>query len=76
MKAIEAIALVGEDRKVTVQLPDDVVPGSHRLVVIVEESLRHATSNWAIGDWPVHEAGLNDPEFTMRREELYGDNGR
>jgi hypothetical protein len=27
-------------------------------------------------DWPVHDAGLVDANFTMRREELYGDDGR
>jgi hypothetical protein len=27
-------------------------------------------------DWPVHDAALADPSFTMRREDLYGDDGR
>lgn len=32
--------------------------------------------SWTTDDWPVHDAALVDPNFTMRREELYGDNGR
>lgn len=76
MKAIETIALVGDDRRVTVQLPADVAPGTHRLVVVVEEPLSHSRQPWTMNDWPVHDARLTDPDFAMHREELYGDNGR
>lgn len=76
MKAIETVALVGDDRKVTVQLPADVTPGTHLLVVVIGEPLTNSRRNWTINDWPVHEGGLTDPNFAMRREELYGDSGR
>ena len=38
MKTIETIASVGEDRKLMVQLPAEVPPGDHRVVVIEEDT--------------------------------------
>lgn len=75
MKTIETTALVGDDRKLTVQLPPDV-PGPHQIVVVVDEPLSKQPQAWTTADWPVHDAALVDPSFTMRREDLYGDNGR
>jgi hypothetical protein len=37
MKAIELTAVVGEDRKLTVQLPPDIAPDPHQIVVVVAE---------------------------------------
>jgi hypothetical protein len=36
MKAIETTAIVGDDRTVTVQLPPDIAPGRHRIMVVVD----------------------------------------
>jgi hypothetical protein len=36
MKAIETTAVVGDDRRLTVQLPLDVAPGPHQIVVVVD----------------------------------------
>jgi hypothetical protein len=76
MKTIETTAVVGDDRKLTVQLPPDVIPGPHQIVVVVEGPVTERPQTWTTHDWPVHDAALVDPNFTMRREELYGDNGR
>lgn len=74
MKTIETTAVVGDDRKVTLQLPPDVEPGPHQIVVVLAGPLRPPT--WTMDDWPVHDATLEDPEFTMRREDMYDDHGR
>jgi hypothetical protein len=76
MKAIETTAVVGDDRKVTVQLPPDVDPGPHQLVVVLDVPRSEPLHAWTMDDWPVHDAALVDPNFTMRREDLYGDTGR
>jgi len=76
MKTIETTAIVGNDRKLTVQLPPDVAPGPHQIVIVVEGPLGERPQTWIMDDWPVHDAALVDPNFTMRREELYGDNSR
>jgi hypothetical protein len=76
MKAIETTAMVGDDRKLTVQLPADVAPGPHQIVVVIDGAPSERPQTWTMDDWPVHDAALVDPNFTMRREELYGDDGR
>jgi hypothetical protein len=76
MKAIELTAVVGEDRKLTVQLPPDIAPGLHQIVVVVAELSSKRPQAWTMDDWPIHDAGLVDASFTMRREDLYGDDGR
>jgi hypothetical protein len=75
MKTIEMTAMVGEDRKLTVQLPPDVTPGLHQVVVVVDGAPRQSMPAWTMHDWPVHDAALVDPNFSMRRQELYGDDG-
>jgi hypothetical protein len=75
MKSIETTVVVGDDRKLTVQLPPDVAPGPHQIVVVVD-ALKERPQAMTMADWPIHDAALVDPNFTMRREELYGDDGR
>lgn len=53
----------------TVQLPEDVAPGPYRLVVVIERDREPLTfSAHDVGPWP--------EGFTVRREEIYGDDGR
>ena len=74
MKTIETTTVVGEDRKLTVQLPADVEPGTHQVVVVIEEA---ATSRPLEPlQFSKHDLTLIDPNFTFRREDLYGDDGR
>ena len=75
MKTIETTAVIDDDRKLSLQLPPDVSTGEHRVLIVLEE-LRAARKPWTIEDWPTHDAGLVDPNFTMRREDLYGGDGR
>jgi hypothetical protein len=75
MKTIETTAVVGEDRKLTLQLPPHVIPGEHRIVLVIDDNGKQPPS-FTMAEWPIHDAGLVDPNFTMRREDLYGDGGR
>ncbi|MCC7371894.1 MAG: hypothetical protein IT306_25995 [Chloroflexi bacterium] len=38
MRAIQTRGKVSEDRKLTVDLPADIQPGDHRVVVVIDES--------------------------------------
>jgi hypothetical protein len=38
MRSIETIANVSPDGKLTVQLPSDVPPGNHRVVVVIDDT--------------------------------------
>jgi hypothetical protein len=72
MKTLEVTLIVDETRKATIQLPVDVSPGPHRAVVVIEEPAAPRTpltfSAHDVGPWP--------EGFTVRREEVYGDDGR
>lgn len=39
MTRIETTATIGADRNLTLQLPDDVSPGTHRVVVLVDDEI-------------------------------------
>jgi hypothetical protein len=76
MKTIETTAIVADDGTVTLRLPPEISPGPHRIVVVVGESVIERAKAWTISDFPVHNAALLDATFSMRREDLYSDDGR
>lgn len=68
MKTISTKAVIGPDRMLTVQLPADVMPGEHDVVVVL---------NGAVGSpavtGPPYPFRESDPSVRFSREELYGD---
>ena len=70
MRTISTTVVIGLDRVLTVQLPAEVMPGAHKVVVILE---RVAEEPVLSGPYPF---GPVDPNDTFRREDLYGDDGR
>lgn len=76
MKKIEVTAVISDDRRLSLQLPSEVPPGEHRIVLLIDEETSEPRAAWTMDDWPIHDATLVDPNFTMRREDLYGDDGR
>ena len=75
MKTIEMTAMVGPDRKIVVQLPPDIRPGKHSLVVVIEETPAAAVRA-ALADWPLHDVGPWPADLSLRREDLYDDSAR
>ncbi len=76
MRALSATAVVSTDHKLTVQVPSDIPSGLHQVIVVLETTqppgpLPH--SEWRL---PVHNVGLWPEGFTVRREDIYGDDGR
>ena len=67
----EADVQPGQDLKLSVAVPAGVTPGKHKVTVIIEDE---QTTTKAKVPWPVFNNALYDPSFTMRREDLYGDN--
>jgi hypothetical protein len=74
MKSIETTATVTPDRTLTIRLPVDVTPGEHRIVVVIDESLIDGRRPPL--DLPVHDLGPWPEGLSLRREDLYGDDGR
>jgi len=69
MKTITTKAVIGPDRVLTVQLPADVAPGEHEVVVVLNGVVAEATP--VLGPpYPLRES---DPSVRFSREELYGD---
>lgn len=78
MKNLSFNVTVPADRRLVVQLPEDVEPGAVRLVVIPmpkpqaykdhEEDPIAWLPQFHLKSWP--------EDFPMRREDLYGDDGR
>jgi hypothetical protein len=72
MKTIETTIVVDESRQATVQLPADVAPGPHRVVMVIEGP----TTARAPLTFAAHDVGPWPEGFSIRREEIYGDDGR
>jgi hypothetical protein len=74
MRTIETTIEVDEHGKATVPMPADLAPGAYRAVVVIETGpadLARAPlcfSAHDVGPWP--------EGFTVRREEIYDDDGR
>jgi hypothetical protein len=74
MRTIETTARVGDDRTLVLQLPSDVSPGEHRVVVMIEELPIPAVKPEPLR-FSGYDVELIDPDFKFRREDLYGDDG-
>jgi hypothetical protein len=75
MHRIETKATVTPDGVLTVQLPPDVPPGEHQVVITIDERPL-VENNRPPLDFPVNNYGPWPEGFTVRREEIYGDDGR
>lgn len=73
MRTIETIATVTAEHTLTIQLPPDIPPGDCRVVVVIENG-KQTTGFTA--NWPVHDVGPWPEDLSLRREEMYGDDGR
>ena len=75
MRTIETTAQVAEDGTLTVQVPADIPPGRHRVVVVIEENDGTPRERPPL-DLPVHDSGPWPEGLSLRREDMYGDWGR
>jgi len=75
MKTIETTVLVTPEGTLTLQVPEDIPPGEHRIVVVIDEQpiSKKQQPPLKFSAYPV---GLVAEDMTFRREDLYGDWGR
>ena len=76
MRTLTATAVVNENHTLTVEVPADISPGIHEVVVVIQHPEPQQRPNELFRDWPAHNVGLVDPTMTFRREDIYGDDGR
>lgn len=74
MKTIETTIEVDDQRRATIQFPADVIPGPYRAVVVIED--REPAVACAPLTFSAHDVGPWPEGFTVRHEEIYGDDGR
>jgi hypothetical protein len=75
MRTIETTVTVAPDGTLTVQVPPDVTPGTHQIVLVIDDWPREARES-QLGAFPVISVGSWPPDLSMRREDMYGDAGR
>ncbi len=89
MKSVETVAEIDEQGRLSAQLPPGLAPGKHRVVIVVDEQITEKPPEWKLPKEPLLPGvelgplglytfpGELPPELgTLRREELYGDDGR
>ena len=75
MRTIETTATITAEGTLTVQVPPDIPPGPHHVVVLIDDQAglpeappRHDVPVIHVGTWPAH--------LSLRREDMYDDEGR
>ena len=74
MKTIETTAVIGEDRILRVQLPPDVTPGRRQVAVVIDRPAPAMSKK--LEDFPTIDVGPWPDGLSLRREDMYGDDGR
>jgi hypothetical protein len=72
MRTIETIVMIGGDGRLVLQLPPDITPGEHRIVLVIEEQ-PVVTEKRPPLDFPVIDVGKWPEDLSLRREDLYDD---
>lgn len=69
---IETTVVVGEDRTITVKLPDDAPLGEVRVYVTLHPAPPPVVQKpGMIRDWPAYSPPMENPYELFRREDLY-----
>jgi hypothetical protein len=78
MIAIDAKVIVTEDGKIAlegVNAPPQVTPGEHEAVIVIERHEARLKQRKPI-TFSAHDVGTWPENLSLRREDIYGDDGR
>jgi hypothetical protein len=73
MRTIETNLTVVSTGKGILELPADVAPGQHKAVVMLEDPQPQRPDELRL---PVYDTAPWPEDLSLRREDLYGDDGR
>ena len=76
MRTLELIGQVEHDGRLTVQLPSDIPPGEHQIVLVIDERPLTPSESRVLDDFPVDDYGPWPEGLSLRREDIYGKWGR
>jgi hypothetical protein len=75
MRTIETTAVVTNEGNLTLQVPPDILPGEHRVVIVIEEQPARKEKRPPL-DFPVMSVGAWPENLSLRREDMYDEWGR
>jgi hypothetical protein len=73
MNQIRARILVSPDHTISGTAPDEVPAGEHEAIIAVTQ--RPPAKQFRLADMPIHDTPW-DGSISLRREDMYGDDGR
>ncbi len=75
MRTVETTATVTAGGLLTAQVPPDIPPGAHRVVVVIDEGRVEKKERPPL-NFPVDSYGPWPANLSLRREDMYDDDGR
>ena len=76
MTTIQTTVDIGPNRQLAIQLPDEVVPGRHRVFLQIDELQQPQNPGEWLAKLPKIDLGPWPKDLSLRREDMYGDDGR
>ncbi len=78
MRTIETTAIIEAGGTLTVKLPSDIEPGQRQVVLVIDEAKTEPTERAPLPPLNVHASEWKGypTDYTFRREDMYGDDGR
>lgn len=74
MRTFQTVVKINNDGKLRLDIPVNIPAGEYEVVLLIEESQFPLVKN-SLRDFPVHNLGSWNPNLSLRREDMYGDNG-
>lgn len=75
MKTLQATAKINDNGQLTVDIPVNMPQGEYQVVLVIEEHPLPEVKR-SLADFPVHSIGEWPSNLSLRREDMYGDDGR
>lgn len=71
IETIEATVKIENDRRLILQLPPQIIPGLHRVTLVIETETQPEKARHQFVDFPVINVSYWPANISLRREDLY-----
>ena len=77
MRTIETSVTINGSHEAIIRFPEDILPGDHDAVILLDlENEKKKTKKGRFDDFPIDSWGKWPEGLSLRREDMYDDNGR
>ena len=76
MRTIETTTMITAEGILTVQVPPEIAPGTHQVVLVIDEAPQPPPGPRPLEDFPMWDCGPWPADLSLRREDMYDDDGR